>query len=470
MKATVKTILMLMMVVLMIAPVRAQVETGSISGTVRDTSGAAVAGATVTAHNVATSAERSVTTGDNGQFNIPALPPGIYELTVTSTGFAKFTSRVEVTVGSSVTVDPQLSVGNQTTTIEVVAAGGVEVNTQNQELSQVINTQQMEQLPSLTRNPYDFVQLAGNVSSGDRTAAGGDQNQTNRGAGVNINGQRSSGTEVLLDGVENVDIFTADVGEQVPLDSVQEFRVVTSDFDAQYGRASGGVVNVTTKSGANSLHGGLWEFNRLSAYTANTFGNAVTGAPKGTYTRNQFGYDVGGPIIKDKLFFFQSTEWLRVRSNGVNQAFVPTPQLIAASAPNIRSYFAANGPQQFNFASTFTRAQVESQVGTTGGPFDAIPASTPVLGLVDFRAPNDAGGGVPQNTYRIMGRADFNLNNSTQMFFRYVLENIVDFNGSDYASVYPQYNVGDSSYNNSGMFSISHTFSPTLFSNSKISF
>jgi len=106
MKATVKTILMLMMVVLMIAPVRAQVETGSISGTVRDTSGAAVAGATVTAHNVATSAERSVTTGDNGQFNIPALPPGIYELTVTSTGFAKFTSRVEVTVGSSVTVDP----------------------------------------------------------------------------------------------------------------------------------------------------------------------------------------------------------------------------------------------------------------------------------------------------------------------------------------------------------------------------
>src|SRR6267154_1716775 len=124
MKATVKTILMLMMVVLMIAPVRAQVETGSISGTVRDTSGAAVAGA--------------------------------------STGFAKFTSRVEVTVGSSVTVDPQLSVGNQTTTIEVVAAGGVEVNTQNQELSQVINTQQMEQLPSLTRNPYDFVQIAGN--------------------------------------------------------------------------------------------------------------------------------------------------------------------------------------------------------------------------------------------------------------------------------------------------------------------
>jgi len=464
MKATVKTILMLMMVVLMIAPVRAQVETGSISGTVRDTSGAAVAGATVIAHNVATSAERSVTTGDNGQFNIPALPPGIYELTVTSTGFAKFTSRVEVTVGSSVTVDPQLSVGNQTTTIEVVAAGGVEVNTQNQELSQVINTQQMEQLPSLTRNPYDFVQLAGNVSSGDRTAAGGDQNQTNRGAGVNINGQRSSGTEVLLDGVENVDIFTADVGEQVPLDSVQEFRVVTSDFDAQYGRASGGVVNVSTKSGSNTFHGGLWEFNRLSAYTANTFGNAVSGAPKGRYTRNQFGYAVGGPIKKDKLFFFQSTEWLRVRSSAILQDYVPTPQLIAASAPNVQAYFNSFGKNNFNFAST-----VAAGDPTIGG-ITGVPAGTPAFGLVNFSAPSDAGGGVPQNTHRIMGRLDFNANSSTQMFFRYALENLVDFNGADFASPYAQYNVGDTQYNNQGLFAVNHSFGARLYSSTKIAF
>jgi hypothetical protein len=429
-----------------------------------------VAGATVTAHNTATSAERSVTTGDNGQYSIPGLPPGIYEITVTSTGFAKFTSRAEVTVGATVTVEPQLSVGNQTTTIEVVAAGGVQVNTTSQELSQIVNTEQMADLPSLTRNPYDFVELSGNISGGDRTAQGMDQNTTNRGVGFALNGQRTSGTEVLLDGVENLDLFGAGVGEQVPLDSVQEFRVITNNFDSQYGRASGGVVNVSTKAGTNGFHGSAWEFNRLAAYTANTFANAVSGAPKGQYTRNQFGYDVGGPIIKDKLFFFQSTEWLRVRSNAVLQAYAPTPQFLALSAPNVQSYFAANGPQQFNFVNTVTAGQVISQVGSTGGAFSAIPASTPVLGLVNFTAPNDAGGGVPQNTYRIMGRADFNLSNNTQMFFRYALENIVDFNGSDYASVYPQYNVGDSSYNNSGLYSISHTFSPTLFSNSKISF
>ena len=143
MKVTVKTILLMMMIVLMVAPVRAQVDTGTISGRVRDTSGGAVAGATVTAHNTATSAERSTTTGNSGEYIIPGLAPGIYELTVTSTGFAKFTTRVEVTVASAVTVEPQLSVSNLTTTIEVVAAGGVEVNTQTQELSQIVNTQQM---------------------------------------------------------------------------------------------------------------------------------------------------------------------------------------------------------------------------------------------------------------------------------------------------------------------------------------
>jgi hypothetical protein len=471
MKLLVKTTFLLLVMSLTILPVWAQLETGSISGTVRDSSGAAIAGATVTARNTATSVERTATTGTSGQYTITGLPPGIYELTVTANGFAKFTSRVEVTVGGVVTVDPQLSVSNQTTTIEVVAAGGVEVNTTNQELSQIVNAQQLEQLPSLTRNPYDFVQVSGNVSGGDRTASGFDQNTTNRGVGVAINGQRTSGTEVLLDGVENIFLFTAQVGEQVPLDSVQEFRVINSDFDAQYGRASGGVVNVTTKSGTNSFHGGVWEFNRLSAYTANTFGNAVTGAPKGHYTRNQFGYDVGGPILKDKLFFFQSTEWLRVRSNAVLQAWTPTPQFLSLTSPNVQSYFNAFGNTPFNFASTVTQAQIVNQVGSNpGGAFTTIPAGTPVLGLVNFAAPSDAGGGLPTNTYRIMGRLDFNLNSSTQMFFRYALENIGNFIGGDFSSPYPQYNVGDSQYNNSGLYSLNHSFGPTLYSSSKISF
>ena len=462
MKFMIKTLSLLVLALpLMVQPLLAQVDTGTITGTVRDSSGAAVAGANITAKNVSTGAQRSVQSGSNGQFNIPGVPAGIYDVTVTSTGFANFTSRAEVTVGGTITVDAQLSVSNQVTTVEVVAAGGVEVNTQTQELSQIVNTQQMAQLPSLTRNPYDFIEIAGNVSNGDRTAGGFDQSTTGRGVGFSLNGQRTSGTEVLLDGVENLNLFNANFGEQIPLDSVQEFRVLTNNFDAQYGRASGGVVNLTTKSGTNSLHGSAWEFNRLSAYTANTFANAVTGAPKGAYTRNQFGYAVGGPILKDKLFFFQSTEWLRVRSNAVLQAYVPTPGFLALTAPNTRAYFAAHGSNAFTFASTVTAGSL----GIAG-----VPAGTPAFGLVNFTAPSDAGGGLPQNTHRIVGRADFNMNSSTQMFFRYALENLVDFNGGQFASPYSQYNVGDQAFNNSGLFSLNHSFTPAFFSSTKLSF
>jgi outer membrane receptor protein involved in Fe transport len=442
-------------------PAYGQVETGSISGTVKDSGGGAVPGAIVIATNVATSAQRTTQTGAGGEYNVPGLPVGMYEVTITSSGFAKFTRRVEITVGSSARVDAQLSISGETTVVEVVGEGGVEVNTQTQELSQVVNSQMMQQLPSLTRNPYDFVAVAGNVSNGDRTASGFDQSTTSRGVGFNINGQRSSGTEVLLDGVENIDLFTASFGEQIPLDSVQEFRLVTNSFDAQYGRASGGVVNLTTKSGTNALHGSAWEFNRLSAYTANTFANAVTDAPKGDYTRNQFGYAVGGPVLKDKLFFFQSTEWLRVRSNAVLQAYVPTPEFLALTAPNVQAYFAAHGSNAFNFAST----QTAGALGIAG-----VPAATPAFGQVNYTSPSDAGGGLPQNTHRILGRLDFNMNTNTQMFFRYALENEVDFNGSQFSSPYSQYNVGQSSFNNSGLYSINHSWTPRLFSSSKISF
>jgi outer membrane receptor protein involved in Fe transport len=458
-------------------PTYGQAEAGSVSGTVRDSSGAVVAGATVTVKNVATSVERSAQTGETGQYIIPGLNPGIYDVTVTSAGFSKFLARVEVTVGGRTPLDPQLSVSNQATTVEVVAEGGTAINTQTQELSQIIDSQQVAQLPSLTRNPYDFIALAGNVSNGDRTSQGGDQSTTGRGVNFAINGQREAGTEVLLDGVENVDIFSATFGEQIPIDAVQEFRVVTNNFDAQYGRASGGVVNLTTKSGSNAFHGSAWEFNRLSAYTANTFANAVAGAPKGTYTRNQFGYVIGGPIKKDKLFFFQSTEWTRVRSNAVLQAYVPTPQFLAKTSANTQAYFNAYGANNFTFASTLAKTTDKNgnpALGTTTGnpglSFSKIPDGTPVFGQVNYNAPSDAGGGLPQNTHRILGRLDYNLSDKTQMFFRYALENIVDFNGGDFSTPYSKFNVGDSQYNNSGLLSVNHSYSSSLFSNSKVSF
>ncbi len=324
----------------------AQVDTGQIAGTITDPSGAIVANAQVTERNVGTNATRTIQSAGNGSYVFTSLAAATYEITVSAPGFQSYTQQVEVTVGGHATLDAKLQVGQGAEKVEVTAAaGGAEVNTDSQEISQVVGQQQVAQLPSLTRDPYDFVAIAGNVSNGD-SAQGHTQNNTNRGVMFNLNGQRSSGTEILLDGVENIQPFADVVGQVVPLDSIQEYRVTTSNFTAQYGRASGGVVNVITRAGTNGFHGGAWEYNRLSAYTSNTYDNNAKGIRKGTYTRNQFGFSIGGPIKKDKLFFYEATEWLRVRSSANQSALVPDPAFLAASSPATQAFFAAYGQNQ----------------------------------------------------------------------------------------------------------------------------
>jgi hypothetical protein len=445
-------------------------ETGQISGTIIDPTSALLPNATVTIKNVGTNSVRTATTDDNGAYTVTGLQPATYQLVVNSSGFKPFTTRVEVTVASKVTVDAKLSLTETTTSVEVTAAGGTQTNTQTQELSQIISATQVSQMPSLTRNPYDFVAFSGNVSAGDstnsgdsRNASGGNsQNATTRGVGFNINGQRSSGTEILLDGVENISVFTDAVGVYVPVDATQEIRVQTTNYEPQYGRASGGIINVTTKSGTNAFHGGLWEFNRLSDYTSNTVTNAQQGLPKGKYTRNQFGFAVGGPVLKDKLFFFGSTEWTRVRSSAISTAAVPTPQFLALSAANTQSFFTQYGGGK-NF--TFTKTYTAGQLGITG-----IPSSTPAFGTVAYTAPINTGGSVPQNTYNVVGRIDYNLSDRTLLFFRYADYEEIDQSGSAFASPYSQYNVASSAKARAYLLSASHVFNPSVVSSTKLSF
>ncbi len=218
-----------------------QANTGQIVGKVADSTGAIITTGTVSIKNVGTNALRTAKLSTQGTYLFTGLDPAIYQITVTSPSFSSFEGTVEVTVGGHETLDATLAVGTSTTVVEVQGAGGAEVNTQTQELSQIVNTQQLANLPSLTRNPYDFVVLSGNVSAGDNSTNSGNsgQNLTSRGVGVSINGQRESGTEILLDGVENVGVFNANVGQQVPLDAVQEYSVITNNFSPEYGRASG---------------------------------------------------------------------------------------------------------------------------------------------------------------------------------------------------------------------------------------
>ena len=474
MKKTFAVLVLAVMVLIM--PALGQLDTGSISGTVHDPSGALVPDATVTATNLSTQAKRTVQSGMQGGYTVVGLSAGNYELRISKPSFGEFKQTLEVTVGGRSTVDATLPLSSASTTVEVVGqAAGVEVNTQTQEISQVITPMQVAQLPSLTRNPYDFVALAGNVSNGDRGMSTANpqeltnaQNGTDRGVGFSLNGQRPSGTEILLDGVENINLFDTSIALIVPQDAVQEFRIITNNFDAQYGRASGGVVNLTSKSGTNEFHGSAWEFNRLSAYTANTWDNDASGTAKTPYTRNQFGYTFGGPVAKDKLFFFQSTEWTRVRSNGLTLAYIPTPQLLALTPSNVQGYFSQYGQNAPSIVSTLPKERVPF---TAGGAFDtAVPAGTPVFGLVKFFGPVDAGGDIPQNTYDLVGRADYNLSASTQMFFRYGRENFFMFPGAVFNGPYPQYNVGETIHNSAYLYSLSHTFSPNIMSNTRLSF
>jgi len=192
---------------LITAAALAQVETGQIVGDVTDESGAVVPNATVTAKNLGSNAVRTVQTSPTGSYNLVGLLPGTYQVSVSAGQFKPFTSNIEVTVGGHATLDAKLSVNTTVTEVQVVAEGGAQVNTQTQEISQVIDAQQVAQLPSLTRNPYDFVAISGNISNGDAGASGSSsvgsnsQNSTTRGVGFNINGQRSSGPEILMDGL-----------------------------------------------------------------------------------------------------------------------------------------------------------------------------------------------------------------------------------------------------------------------------
>jgi hypothetical protein len=452
-----------------------QVEAGSVAGTVTDQSGAMVTGATVIVKNLGTNAARITQSSATGDYTVVGLEPATYKVTVSAGGFKPFTARVEVTVGRHVTLAARLSVGTSTTEVRVVAEGGTAVNTQTQELSQIIDTQQLAQLPSLSRNPYDFIALLGNVSNSDNTTSNSNsgQNILNRGVGYSLNGQRQSGTEILLDGVENINWFQFSVGQAIPVDAVQEYSIVTNNYTAEYGRASGGVVNVTTKPGSNAIHGSAWEFNRLSAYTANTCNNDANDLPKGHYTRDQFGYLIGGPILKDKLFASLSTEWTRVRSAASETQEVLDPSFIAMLPANAQAYFKAFGTGAYPASGKVTTA---GQLDAAGYPINAVngttvvPTATPVFDAVNFTAPFDAGGDAPQNTYRLVGRIDYNPSDKTQMFFRAGRENVNQLNGSYFYSAYPQYDVGATDLNQSYLYSLSHTFTNNLFGSLKLSF
>jgi outer membrane receptor protein involved in Fe transport len=442
-----------------------QTETGQISGTVMDPSGAMIPNATVTAKSSATGLTHTVQTSNGGTYSITDLLPGQYDVSATASGFSKAGTKVTVPVGTRVGQDFQLEVGTATTTVEVTEAA-VQVNTETQTLGQVVNENQIKELPNLTRNPYAFVGIAGNVS---------DATMGTRGAGFSINGQRESSTNLLLDGASNNDEFAGNVGQQVPLDSIQEFSVLTSNFTAEYGRASGGIVNVVTKSGSNAFHGTAYEFNRVSRFASNTFQNDANGVDKPVFVRNQFGFSAGGPVKKDKVFFFSNTEWTRVRSAATTYAWVPDPAFIALTPANTQNFFQTLGGLRSTAATVgnISRTGLTNNLGKdpcAGLGCASLPSNIPLFDHVAYSVPTDAGAGNPQNTYDTIHRVDYNLSDKTQLYARYALFSEVDQAGGLANSAYANYDLGQTYFNHNALISLIHTFSPRWVSQSKIDF
>ena len=308
----------LILVLAMAAGVRVSAQSNSsVTGIVTDSTGAIMSGVDVQLTNVGDGFARATKTNDAGVYEFLQVPPGIdYTLTFSKTGFRTFTlEKVTLSVSSKETRDAQLQVGDTKTTVEVKANSAETLNTTDASIGTVINGDRILDLPNtLLNNAANYLSLAPGVTPGGA-----------------VTGTRSDETNITLDGLDVNDqrggfAFTTTVN--TPLDSIQELKTTVTGDDATFGHSSGGQLELVTKGGTNHFHGQAGDLNRVTAYTANSWFNNLQGVPNPKLIRNQFFGDVGGPIIKDKLFFFFSYNGLRQSSNEAINETVPDPAFL----------------------------------------------------------------------------------------------------------------------------------------------
>lgn len=302
---------LLSILVVSAASVAAQVTTVTISGTVSDATGAVVPNAQVTAINTETNFSRTATTDASGQYSIQFLPIGPYRLEVSASGFKKFAqSGIVLEVNRNARIDPALEAGAVTETVSVTSDAPL-VETNNATLGQTTNNEEITRLPLVNRDVYSLLELSAGVDSTTNNNIFGSPAQV-----TTVNGSANSGggtVNYYLDGGSNTNGLR-NTGNSLPNpDAVQEFRVITNSYSAEYGRFAGGVVDVVTKSGTNQWRGSLFEFIRNDALNAGRWTPGISTLQKEVLRRNQFGGSFGGPIIRDKTFFFVSYSGLRQR-------------------------------------------------------------------------------------------------------------------------------------------------------------
>jgi hypothetical protein len=287
--------------------------TAAIVGTVRDSSGAAVSGATVTASNVNTGFQMTRPSGSDGTYNLPLLPVGDYKVEVALTGFQPFSrSGIRLAVNDIATVDITLSVGQVTESVEVTAAAPL-LETQTGTLRGVVDQQRIVNLPLNGRDITQLVSIQAGVIPRDQSSSEGNA--------YAVNGTRGNGVYYMMDGGMNTDSYRNYSGLFPNPDAIQEFSIQKNNFTAEYGNATGAVVSVVTKSGTNQFHGSAFEFLRNGTFNARNF----FAARRDNLKRSQFGGTLGGPIWKNKAFFFFGYQGTRLRTDPqLTRQFLPT--------------------------------------------------------------------------------------------------------------------------------------------------
>ncbi len=303
-----------------------QFESASVLGYAKDSSGAAIPGATITLTNLATSISQTTKTDSEGRYEFPSVPIGEYRVGGEAAGFEKVqTQDFTVTTNARQRVDVTMKTGSVSETVTVTAAAAV-LETETSSRGQVVGMREIQNLPLNGRSYADLALLAPGV----RKSFLQNQSTTSREASFNVNGQRSAFNNFLLDGLDNNSYGTSNQGfanENIPPspDAVSEFRLETNNYSAEYGRASGAVINASIRRGSNQFHGGAWDYNR------NTVFNAIgpfppTSGQKPAFIRNQFGGTFGGPIWRDHTFFFADYEGTRQIALSFGTATLPTAE------------------------------------------------------------------------------------------------------------------------------------------------
>src|SRR2546427_6782953 len=384
--------------------------TAQISGTVKDQSGAVLPGAEITATQTETAAIRMTVSDETGSYVLPNLPVGPYKLEVSLPGFRTFVqSGIVLQVNSSTVVNAVLNVGQVRKTVEVQAIAAL-VGTRSTGIGQVVENARILELPLIGRQVSDLIPIIGAalpLTTTDTTYRGVYPNTT----GFTIAGGLLGGNTYTLDGGFHNDVY-ASYGLPLPFpDALQEFKVETSSLPAQYGFHSGGAVNAVTKSGTNDFHGALFEFVRNYSFNARNFFAPVRDSLK----RNQYGGTIGGPIRKNKLFFFGGYQGTITRQSPLSTfAFVPTADMLAGDFTTFAS--AVCQGRNFILGTPFVNNRLPASAISAAAVNIAkrLPAPVDQCGRTNFGNPTKS------NEYFPIGKLDYQMSAAHSMFGRYM--------------------------------------------------